>query len=58
MQDGFAESTIEATVWLIAHGPAERLEDWLDRHEPGLKTIALDRIEKAKQLCQQKQSSP
>jgi hypothetical protein len=42
---GFAESTIEATVWLICHRPA-RLPVWLAHHPNGkvLEKIARGRI--------------
>lgn len=45
MEQGFAESTISATLWLIVHAP-DRLQDWLDRHPPGdvLEGIARARI--------------
>lgn len=40
---GFAESTIDATVWLILNHPG-RLAEWFDCHEPGLEKIARGRI--------------
>jgi hypothetical protein len=43
--EGFADSTIDATIWLIAWHP-ERLKDWLERHPPGdvLERIARSRM--------------
>lgn len=47
MEQEFAESTIDATVWLICFHP-ERLNAWLAKHPPGdvLSSIARARIEK------------
>lgn len=48
MERGFAESTIDATRWLIAHAP-DRLAAWLKNHPPGdvLEKVARDRMAKA-----------
>jgi hypothetical protein len=45
MQQGFHDSTIDATVWLICFHP-ERVADWLKRHPPGdvLYSVACSRI--------------
>lgn len=41
----FAESTIDATKWLMVFDPAA-LPAWLARHDPGLEKVARERIEK------------
>lgn len=49
MEEGFAESTIDATIWIIAHLPSE-LKAWLGRHPPGyvLERVARSRMGKKK----------
>lgn len=41
----FAQSTIEATIWLICHQP-DRLQQWLARHSDGamLEKVARSQI--------------
>jgi hypothetical protein len=45
MVEGFADSTIDATIWLLAWHP-ERVKAWLDRHPPGavLERLARDQM--------------
>jgi hypothetical protein len=45
MEEGFADSTVDATIWLICYHP-ERLKEWLERHPPGdvLERIARSRL--------------
>lgn len=49
VEEGFAESTIDATIHVICHQPAD-LKEWLDRHPPGdvLDRVARSRIAKNK----------
>lgn len=47
MTGGFAQSTIDATKWLIAHHP-ERLRAWLEKRPPGRNLEAIAR----KQIAQ------
>jgi hypothetical protein len=42
---GFPRSTLDATKWLIVYHP-ERLQQWLERHEPGLETAAKEEMQK------------
>jgi hypothetical protein len=46
MQHGFADSTVDATMWLIKFHP-ERLDAWLKRHPPSsvLYAVAQAQIE-------------
>lgn len=43
MEKGHAESTIEATIYVIQHNP-EGLKAWLARHEDGLEDVARARL--------------
>lgn len=49
VEEGFAESTIDATIHVICHQPAD-LKEWLDRHPPGdvLERVARSRMAKNK----------
>jgi hypothetical protein len=40
----FAESTLQATEWLLVFQP-ERLAAWLERHPPGLEQAARAAVE-------------
>lgn len=58
MEEGFAESTIAATIHVICHQPAD-LREWLDRHPPRdvLERVARARIEKNKSAPKQVERS-
>lgn len=43
----YAQSTIDATKWLIVYCP-ERLKAWLDRHAPGVEAEARRQIAERK----------
>lgn len=46
MEQGFAESTIDATIHVICHMTKEDLKEWLARHPPGdvLERVARSRM--------------
>lgn len=49
MQEGFAESTIEATIWLMRYQPG-KLQEWLSQHPPGKVLAAIARERMAKRV--------
>lgn len=54
VEEGFAESTIDATIHVICHQPAD-LKEWLNRHPPGelLERVARSRIAKNRAVPKQ-----